>query len=133
MAQVGQGTERFISGREFLINNDHVVIIGIVVDSTARDTSNNPTTTLIRSRTMGIITLQGTYAQYDDTAADGTAIARGHLMENLNLLDVTGTAVDKQANMLIHGYCDYSQCLGIDANGKADMVSGQTSCIFYDE
>ena len=71
MAQIGFQTERFISGREFIINNDHVMTIGVVLVSTTTDSGNNPTTTLRRGLTLGKITASGKYAAYSDSGSDG--------------------------------------------------------------
>jgi len=131
MAQIGFQTERFISGREFIINNDHVMTIGVVLVSTTTDSGNNPTTTLRRGLTLGKITASGKYAAYSDSGSDGEAVCRGILMEDLDMLDDTGTAADKQANMLIHGYVDYSQLIGIDSNGLTDLVSGAKTCSIW--
>ena len=131
MAQIGFQTERFISGREFLINNDHVMTKGVVILSSTTDSGNNPTTTLRRGLVLGIITASGKYTAYNDSGTDGEAVARGVLMEDLDMLDDTGTAADKQANMLLHGYVDYSQLIGIDANGLTDLVSAAQTCSIW--
>jgi len=133
MAQIGTRTELFISGREFLINNDHVVEIDVVIVSTAADSGNNPTSTLRRGLVLGKVTSSGKYQQYSDAdSPSGVGVARGILKEDINLLDLdTGSAADKQAKMVIHGYVDYSQLIGIDSNGLTDLVSGAKTCSIW--
>ena len=132
MAQIGTQTERFQSGREFIINNDHVVTIGVLTLSTAVDDDHNPTTTIRRGMVLGKVTASGKYMEYEDADdPSGIGVARGILMEDIDMLDDTGTAADKDVNMLIHGYVDYSQLIGIDSNGLTDLVSGAKTCSIW--
>ena len=49
------------------------------------------------------------------------------------MLNQAATAADTQASMLIHGYVDYSQLIGIDANGVVDLsYSAGTCSIWFD-
>lgn len=75
---------------------------GVVV-STARDSSNTPTTTLRKGLTMGRITSTGKLIQYDPTATDGSEIPIGILIADVNVLDVSGTAIDRYTVILVAG------------------------------
>lgn len=95
--------------------------IGITIDKSARDTGNTPQTTLRKGLVLGRITATGKYAQYDDSASDGTEVAACILADEVNLLDEDGNAQDAHATGVIHGVVDESKLIGIDDNGKADL------------
>ena len=115
------------SGREFVLDRGIGQVThypgGIVIVSTARDGGS---TNLRKGLTMGKQTTGGKYAQYDDTASDGTQTARGILDEEVDLKDPDGTAVDAHGKlMVIRGVVDNGALFGVDANGRADMDQGR--------
>ena len=121
MAQLGYGAARERSDNEYKLS-DHTIKVGVTIDQAARDDDNTPTTTLRKGLVLGKVTASGKYKEYDDNASDGTETAAGILDEEINLLDETGTAADSQTTMIIHGYVDESELVGIDANGKSDLA-----------
>jgi hypothetical protein len=115
--------------REYLLDTMHVVRKNILISSTARDametdgsTARVPTTQLRRGLVLSKITVGGKYAQYDNTAHDGTEVADCILDQDVDLLDNEGTPQDTPAVAAIHCYADESELLGIDANGKTDLT-----------
>jgi len=99
----------------FLRDGDHVVCKSITVASTARDAGATPTTTLRAGLVLGKVTTGGLYKEYNHSLSDGTEVARGILMSELNLYDQYGTIRNKLALMLVHGFCDSSLIYGSDS------------------
>lgn len=79
-------------------------IRGGILLSTAADAGNTSLTTTLR---MGLVMAQvdasGKWAQWDPTATDGTAVARGVLPATINTLNTFGTAADKWVSIMIGG------------------------------
>ncbi|KKL10910.1 hypothetical protein LCGC14_2551080, partial [marine sediment metagenome] len=102
---------------------DHFGYINRWIASTARDSGNTPTTTLRPSLVMGKITASGKYAEYDDSASDGTEDADLILDEQTDLINhETDTAQDTQARMIWHGHVRNADLIGIDAAGRTDLA-----------
>ncbi len=103
--------------------------VAIVIASTAEDGENTPTTTLRKGLVLGKVTASGKYMQYDDTAEDGTAVARLILEDEVNLLDETGAAADTEALGAFRGDFIASALIGLDANAKTDLKQ----CVFDED
>jgi hypothetical protein len=69
---------------------------------------------------MGKITASGKYAQYDDSASDGTEVLVGLLADQQDTQDETPADRDAICTLVIQGTVDASKVYGVDANGKAD-------------
>jgi hypothetical protein len=113
---------------EFLANTHMVLALPITIDSSARDalqadgsTPRTPTTQLRRGLVMGKITQSGKYAQYNDSAQDGTEVAVGILRDSVSVLDVLGAASDALGSIVIFGMVVAHNCYGLDSPGKADL------------
>ena len=65
---------------------------------------------------VGIITATGEVAAYDDAATDGTEIARG-----IALCDIEETDEDRTIVYAIAGAVIESKCTGLDTNAKSDL------------
>jgi hypothetical protein len=104
---------------EFLKSGNYTVI-PITVSGAARDTNNSPTTILQAGLAMGKITASGKYAQYDDSASDGTEVLVGLLADQQDTQDETPADRDAICTLVIQGTVDASKVYGVDANGKAD-------------
>ena len=103
--------------------DDHFGYINRWIASTARDAANTPTTTLRPSLVMGKITASGKYAEYDDSATDGTEDADLILDEQIDLIDEeTNLPQDTQARFVWHGQVRDADLIGIDANGRTDLA-----------
>ncbi len=96
--------------------------VAIVIDSTALDSANTPTTTLRKGLVLGKITATGKYKEYDTSASDGTETARVILDDEADLLDENATAVDTEALGAFRGDFIASALIGLDAGAKADLA-----------
>jgi hypothetical protein len=117
------------SGREFMLNETQwKVTKEIVIDSSARDSGNSPTTTLRKGLSMGKVTASGRYKEYDDTDSDGTQTVRGFLDHDADLLDEEGSAQHYYgARMVIAGRIDNNAVFGMDVAGRRDITSTVSS------
>lgn len=96
--------------------------IGIVLDATARDSGNTPTTTLRRGLTLGQVTATGKYKEYGPSATDGTQFARGFLYQGRNLLaPITGVAGDRQGSLVFFGNVKIGQLIGFDEQARRQL------------
>ena len=103
--------------------------VAIVLDSTALDSGNSPTTTLRKGLVLGKVTATGEYKQYDPSASDGTSTARVILDDEVDLLDESGSAVDTEGLGAFRGDFVASALIGLDAGAKADL----TQCAFDED
>ncbi len=105
-------------------------MIAVVLDSTARDVGNTPTTTLRRGLTIAQIAATGKFKQYDPTAADGSQIAKGFLYQGRNLLDPrTAVAGDRQGTLVFYGNVKAGMVFGLDEQARRQL---QDQIIFDD-
>lgn len=95
----GHGALVETSEREILWGRDdqHLQTLwkGYPVSSAARDAGNTPTTVLRRGLLMGVLTSSGELEEWDADASDGTQNIAAVLNNELNILDLSGTAVDR--------------------------------------
>jgi len=104
-AMPGMGTPVESSDTEIFAGRiDDIILKGIVIDSTAVDSGNTPTTTLRRGLPMGKITSTGQYGNYDPTATDGRALCLGLLYQEVNMLDSSGAAADKAGRLVVWAF-----------------------------
>lgn len=104
-----------------------------LIDASARDlktgmTINNPNRdTLLRAGLiLGKVTATGKWKEYDDSDADGTEVARGILMQDIDILNVVGTPQDTGAVIATIGEFDGNQLLCESAElaaAKADFAA----------
>ncbi|MFH5805599.1 hypothetical protein [Alienimonas sp. DA493] len=107
------------------------VIVGAVVDSTARDSGATPTTALraglvlakLDSATDGDGDEEVRYVDYDPDATDGSQNPAGVLLDGVDVLDVdTGEAADQQWRMVIAGPVKASHCIGLDDHARSVLA-----------
>lgn len=103
--------------------------VAIVLDSTARDSANTPTTTLRKGLVLGKITATGKYMEYDPSASDGTETARVILDDEVDVLDESAAAADTEGLGAFRGDFVASALIGLDAGAKADL----TQCAFDED
>ena len=101
----------------------------VVLDATARDSGNTPTTTLRKGLVLGEVTATGKYKEYDAGASDGTETARLLLEDEVDLLDENSEAADTEGLGAFHGDFIASALIGLDADAKADL----THCTFDED
>ena len=122
-AMPGMGTALESTEREFLAGNiASWQRIAVVLDSTAVDSGNTPTTLLRRGLLLGKLSASNQYVDYDPTATDGSEIAVGILLDNVNMLNAAGSAVDKVAEMVWFGYVKAAQLLNLDALARRQLA-----------
>lgn len=100
----GVGSTQSSSARQILWGRPQereVIDTGAVISSTATDAGNTPTTVLRAGTLMGVITASGKWAQWNPDASDGTETLRGVLPVELAMVDHFGTAVDRDAPMIL--------------------------------
>ena len=95
----GHGALAETGEREILWGGDdrrlNILYKGYAVSSAARDAGNTPTTVLRRGLLMGVVTATGELEEWDADASDGTQYIAAVLNNELNVLDLSGTAVDR--------------------------------------
>jgi hypothetical protein len=96
---------------------DLVATKKVVIDSTAVDASNSPTTTLRGGLVVAVKDSDGNIYPYDATATDGTQIPYGILAKHQDML-VDGVASDRFATVLVHGMVRQNQLVGLDAQAR---------------
>ncbi len=101
MSDLYQTAEREFKWGTFTMGG--LQFLPIVIVSTAVEAANTPTTTLRKGLCMGKITATSKYKAYDPTSTDGSEIPVGFLMADVNMLDVSATAVDKISVLLVAG------------------------------
>lgn len=108
-----------------LLSSDRVIswgninswqLVGIVLLSSTTDSGVTPTTKLRAGQALGKITATGKYTIYAATATDGSEVPVGFLWDDMAMLDADGTAVDKQARMMICGNIKAGMVPNIDNN-----------------
>ena len=96
---------------EFLLNN-HYVAKTVTLDSTAWSTDKYAKAGTV----VGIVTSSGKAVPYNDSNSDGSEVAVGILLENVDLNNG-----DQPAAIVIHGFVDKSKLIGYDAACEADL------------
>jgi hypothetical protein len=72
---------------------------------------------LQRGTCVGEITGTGKWGPYDNTAQDGREVAKGFLLEKVDLVEG-----DVIAGVIIHGSVLEARVSGLDASGKVDLT-----------
>lgn len=90
-------------------------------DTIAIASVGTPVTTLRKGMVVGKVTFDGKYKQYDNGSSNGTEVAKGILVDEVNMLDESGTAVATPAVMAFSGFFDQAKIFGLDADAKTDL------------
>jgi len=100
-----------------------------IIDSTAVDAGNTPTTKLRKGLCLGQITATGKFAQYDPLAEDGTEVFKGVLGDEVNMLNGAideVTALDQKVGCIIQsGILIENRLIGLDAAAKASEIGSK--------
>lgn len=80
-----------------------VEVTNLVIDSTAVDAGNTPTTELRAGLLLGKQTADGNLYQWNPDATDGTEIIEAVLFRTISMLDVDGSAEDKMGHVIVGG------------------------------
>jgi hypothetical protein len=95
----------------------------VVIDATAVDAGNTPTTTLRGGLVVAIKDSDGNVYPYDADANDGTQVPYGILAKHQNML-LEGVASDRFAQILVHGLVRENELIGLDRRAK-DVLGGR--------
>jgi hypothetical protein len=117
----GMPAEFDVVPSEFLLE-DHKILRGGVIDSSARDAGNVNSVVLRPGLALGRIAATGKLKQYDPSAVDGSQTGVGILYEQVHVVDNYGNATDASAIIVLHGLVDKSKVIGADAGFWADVV-----------
>ena len=121
--RIGLGTTQSADPSEIrFTDHGRESTVAIVIDSTAEDADNTPTTTLRKGLVLGKVTATDKYKEYDSGASDGTETARVILDEEVSVLDEDGTAADTEALGAFRGDFVASALIGLDADSKVDLA-----------
>jgi hypothetical protein len=102
---------------EFLASEKYTVKrTGITLDATLVGADSNGDKILRKGTALGRVTATGRYGPYDNAANDGREVAKGFLMEGVNLK--FGNAV---TGMVIAGSVLAARCSGLDVSGISDL------------
>lgn len=94
---------------------------GIVVDSSASDATNSPTTELRHGLLLGKVTSTGRYQHYQPDGTTGVQLCEGFLWEARRTIDSEGNSVNRPAQMVIAGYVKADQLLLLDQQARGQM------------
>lgn len=104
---------------------ERVHSVPMKVSSTAIDGGNTGQTHILRAGlVLGKITATGELAHYSDIAGDGTEVAWGILMQEVDLKDgdVSATSIDTFGDVLIKGTVLEGELIGYDAAAGVDFA-----------
>lgn len=122
MVQLGYGALKEADPTEFrLSDHGRDMDEGLTIASSARDSGNEPSTTLRKGLVLAQITASLKFAEYNPFADDGTDKAYGILADEVKVVDDEGHPCDVFATVMVHGRAGEAQLIGIDAAAKADL------------
>lgn len=90
---------------------------GCTFDASTVGVDANGDKFLVAGTVVGQITASGKWGAYDNGAGDGREVAKGFLLETMNLKDG-----DMIAGVLIHGSVLEARVSGLDANAMTDLA-----------
>ena len=111
--------------RKYIVDGESILIASVEIDPASRDAGNTTlrTTYLRAGLGLGKVTANGDYKEYDNGNSDGTETLAAILNEDVDVLDPAGNAITTpiMAAVVIGGYIDADEIIGIDAAGKTDL------------
>lgn len=121
--QIGITNEVSYTSNKFINDQSLIGWKTVILAAAARDAGNTPTTTLREALVLGRITASDKYAQYDDSAIDGTEVADLILAEQVDLVDPsTNVATDSTGLCVYSARVENGALIGIDAAGRTDLA-----------
>lgn len=121
--KIGLTTTVSYTENKFINDQSHIGYKTVIIAAAARDSGASPTTTLREGLVLGKITASKKYAQYDDSAADGTEVADLILAEQVDLVNLqTNAAVDNTALCVYQARVENGALIGIDSAGRTDLA-----------
>lgn len=121
--QIGITNKVSYTSNKFITDQSRIGWKPVILAAAARDASKTPTTLLGEGLVVGKITASDKYAQYDDSAVDGTEVADLILAEDVDLVDPeTNVATDSTGLCVYSGRVDNDALNGINAAGRTDLA-----------
>ncbi len=122
--KIGITNEVTYVSNKFINDQSEIGWKAVILAAAARDAGNTSlTATLREGLVLGKITASKKYAQYDDSASDGTQVADLILAEQVNLISPeTDAAVDSPGLCVYKARVENGALIGIDANGRTDLA-----------
>ena len=95
-----------------------------IIDSTAIDAGNSPTSILRPGLVMAKLDSNGAWVDYDPTATDGSQEARGISVQEINLIDYTtgSSATRMWGSIVLAGKAKASALIGLDQQARNQLA-----------
>jgi hypothetical protein len=93
----------------------------IIVDASAVDSGNSPTTQLRSGLLMGQVTATGFFKQYNPAATDGTQFVQGVLSLGIDMLSSDGNTYARQNMLCLQAPVRSAYLWGLDAQAQNNM------------
>lgn len=129
----GQAAAIYTAENEFLWGGDVtricVLMKGCVIDGSARDAANSPTTVLRAGLLLGKVTASGKLVQWDDAAVDGSQTVYGILPVELVMVDpISGADTDRMCPVIVSAPVKVNNLLikGAAFVGHGDETAART-------
>src|SRR5262249_12307619 len=109
----GMGAVKDTAETNFQWNKGNFMVFGTpdVIDGSARDLNNSPTTILRAGLALGKVTASAKLKQWDPPATDGTEVLYGFNPYPMKMTDFDGNNVDRNLAVVIAGYIKAAQVI----------------------
>lgn len=98
------------------------LIVGALLDGTARDSGNTPSTVLRPGLVLGQISASGTWRDFGDNNTDGSDQASGVLLSSFRMTDLDNNNVQRFVWVLVGGPVKVTKLLGFTEQARAQMA-----------
>lgn len=97
------------------------VIVPAIIDGTARDVGNTPTTVLRAGLLLGNIAASGEKKEYNPNGTDGSDVVFGALIQEYRMQDLDANNVDRFAYVMVGGPVQAAKLILLDQQARAQM------------
>ena len=136
----GISTRRDMIARTFLLNDNHVMEKGVIIDDVTQDIGNTPVTqlrpglALVRVEAAGVNQGKYVHATHADAPAAANILNAVILSVAVNMLDEDAVLVDKGAKGVIHGHVDQDQVIfGVGAGAVLDAIVAALNLVNFED
>jgi hypothetical protein len=98
------------------------LIVGVLLDGTARDAGSSPTTVLRPGLVLGQIAASGTWRDYGANNTDGSDQAGAVLLSSFRMTDLDANNVQRFVWVLVGGPVKAARMFGLDEQARATMA-----------
>lgn len=99
------------------------VVIGAIINGTARDAGNTPTTVLRPGLLLGQITSSGELKEYNPAGTDGSEQVYGILLSGFRMQDLDANNVNRFVWVLVGGPVQASKLILLDNQARRQMAN----------